>query len=419
MRQTTKKIVVVGLGYVGLPLALAFGEKFDTLGFDISKERIETLKRKKDINIEVSERDFNKSKLINFSSNEKDLLDRNIFIISVPTPIYSNKKLDIRNIVNATKTVTKYIKKNAYVIYESTVYPGFTEDVCLPILKQKGIKYNTDFYIGYSPERINPGDKKHTLKKIVKITSGSNKKSTIFIDKLYKEIIEAGTHRVSNIKIAEAAKVIENAQRDVNIAFVNELTKIFDKTNIDTGEVLKAANTKWNFLDFKPGFVGGHCIGVDPYYLNYLAEKNKIETKIILNGRNVNDSMADYTAKKIHKILKANNKNIKNTKILLLGYTFKENCNDYRNTMTKNIYKILKKKTNDIHISDPYLSKDIKINGLKFIETKKIKYLDYGLIAILVKHDYFKNLNINNLLNNNIIIYDFHDFLKIKKTYKF
>ena len=419
MRQTTKKIVVVGLGYVGLPLALAFGEKFDTLGFDISKERIETLKRKKDINIEVSERDFNKSKLINFSSNEKDLLDRNIFIISVPTPIYSNKKLDIRNIVNATKTVTKYIKKNAYVIYESTVYPGFTEDVCLPILKQKGIKYNTDFYIGYSPERINPGDKKHTLKKIVKITSGSNKKSTIFIDKLYKEIIEAGTHRVSNIKIAEAAKVIENAQRDVNIAFVNELTKIFDKTNIDTGEVLKAANTKWNFLDFKPGFVGGHCIGVDPYYLNYLAEKNKIETKIILNGRNVNDSMADYTAKKIHKILKANNKNIKNTKILLLGYTFKENCNDYRNTMTKNIYKILKKKTNDIHISDPYLSKDIKINGLKFIETKKIKYLDYGLIAILVKHDYFKNLKINNLLNNNIIIYDFHDFLKIKKTYKF
>ena len=419
MRQTTKKIVVVGLGYVGLPLALAFGEKFDTLGFDISKERIETLKRKKDINIEVSERDFNKSKLINFSSNEKDLLDRNIFIISVPTPIYSNKKLDIRNIVNATKTVTKYIKKNAYVIYESTVYPGFTEDVCLPILKQKGIKYNTDFYIGYSPERINPGDKKHTLKKIVKITSGSNKKATIFIDKLYKEIIEAGTHSVSNIKIAEAAKVIENAQRDINIAFVNELTKIFDKTNIDTGEVLKAANTKWNFLDFKPGFVGGHCIGVDPYYLNYLAEKNKIETKIILNGRNVNDSMADYTAKKIHKILKANNKNIKNTKILLLGYTFKENCNDYRNTMTKNIYKILKKKTNDIHISDPYLSKDIKINGLKFIETKKIKYLDYGLIAILVKHDYFKNLNINNLLNNNIIIYDFHDFLKIKKTYKF
>ena len=419
MRQTTKKIVVVGLGYVGLPLALAFGEKFDTLGFDISKERIETLKRKKDINIEVSERDFNKSKLINFSSNEKDLLDRNIFIISVPTPVYSNKKLDIRNIVNATKTVSKYIKKNAYVVYESTVYPGFTEDVCLPILKQKGIKYNTDFYIGYSPERINPGDKKHTLKKIVKITSGSNKKATIFIDKLYKEIIEAGTHSVSNIKIAEAAKVIENAQRDVNIAFVNELTKIFDKTNIDTGEVLKAANTKWNFLDFKPGFVGGHCIGVDPYYLNYLAEKNKIETKIILNGRNVNDNMADYTAKKIHKILKANNKNIKNTKILLLGYTFKENCNDYRNTMTKNIYKILKKKTNDIHISDPYLSKDIKINGLKFIETKKIKYLDYGLIAILVKHDYFKNLNINNLLNNNIIIYDFHDFLKIKKTYKF
>ena len=419
MRQTTKKIVVVGLGYVGLPLALAFGEKFDTLGFDISKERIETLKRKKDINIEVSERDFNKSKLINFSSNEKDLLDRNIFIISVPTPIYSNKKLDIRNIVNATKTVTKYIKKNAYVIYESTVYPGFTEDVCLPILKQKGIKYNTDFYIGYSPERINPGDKKHTLKKIVKITSGSNKKATIFIDKLYKEIIEAGTHRVSNIKIAEAAKVIENAQRDVNIAFVNELTKIFDKTNIDTGEVLKAANTKWNFLDFKPGFVGGHCIGVDPYYLNYLAEKNKIETKIILNGRNVNDSMADYTAKKIHKILKANNKNIKNTKILLLGYTFKENCNDYRNTMTESIYEILNKKTKDIHISDPYLSKDIKINGLKFIETKKIKYLDYGLIAILVKHDYFKKLNINNLLNNNIIIYDFHDFLKIKKTYKF
>ena len=419
MSQTKKKIVVVGLGYVGLPLALAFGEKFDTLGFDISNERIESLKRKKDINIEVSERDFNKSKLINFSSNEKDLLDRNIFIISVPTPVYSNKKLDIRNIVNATKTVSKYIKKNAYVVYESTVYPGFTEDVCLPILKQKGIKYNTDFYIGYSPERINPGDKKHTLKKIVKITSGSNKKSTIFIDKLYKEIIEAGTHRVSNIKIAEAAKVIENAQRDVNIAFVNELTKIFDKTNIDTGEVLKAANTKWNFLDFKPGFVGGHCIGVDPYYLNYLAEKNKIETKIILNGRNVNDSMADYTAKKIHKILKANNKNIKNTKILLLGYTFKENCNDYRNTMTKNIYKILKKKTNDIHISDPYLSKDIKINGLKFIETKKIKYLDYGLIAILVKHDYFKNLNINNLLNNNIIIYDFHDFLKIKKTYKF
>lgn len=418
MNEKKKKVCIIGLGYVGLPLALAFGEKYKTLGFDISKKRIEFLKKKIDYNLEHKKKDFLKSVFLKFSNNVDDINESNTYIITVPTPIFKNKKLDLRYIINATYLVSKNLKKGDFVIFESTVYPGFTEEICIPILNKSELKLNKDYFVGYSPERINPGDKIHTLKEITKITSGSNSFALKNIDRLYSSILNCKTYKAPNIKIAEAAKAIENAQRDVNIAFMNELTKIFNIADIDMGEVLKASKTKWNFLDFQPGFVGGHCIGVDPYYLNYLAEKNKYRTKIILNGRNVNNSMSSYLVKKTIFISKKNNLDFNKSSVLLLGYTFKENCPDFRNTMSTDIYFKLKKVFKYIDIYDPYISREI-IKNKNINVVNKYNLSKYELVIILVKHKEFKKIRNRKKDLNNTIIYDFHNFLKLEHSYKY
>ena len=411
MKKPNKKIAVIGLGYVGLPLALSFAEKYTTIGYDQSKERIKELDLGYDKNKEVNKSELKKS-TIKFSNLDNDLFNCNYFIICVPTPVFKNKKINLRNIINATRLVKKYINVGSTVIYESTVYPGCTEEVCLPILQKSGLKYNEDFYLGYSPERINPGDKEHNIKNITKIVSGSNNIALNKIEKLYSSIIKAKIFRANSIKIAEAAKAIENTQRDINIAFMNEITKIFDKAKIDTYEVLEAAKTKWNFLNFRPGFVGGHCISVDPFYLNHLAIKNKVKTKIILNGRNVNDSMSEYIFKKVNKLLKHSNK-----KILILGYTFKENCADYRNSMAESIFNKLYKKYKKIKISDPHINNNFPNNNFENFNNIKIEY--YDLILLLVKHKEFKKIDFSGYLDKNKILYDFHNFLMIKNSIKF
>ncbi len=338
------KIAIIGLGYVGLPLAIEFGKKYKTYGYDINQNRINSLKMGMDTTMEFKKDYILSSKKLVFVNKVKDLEECNIFIVTVPTPIFKNNSPDLRNIIDATKKVASVLKKNSIVIFESTVYPGLTDEVCVPILEKiSNLKSNKDFYYGYSPERINPGDKKHQLTSIKKIVSGSNNFSSKKIKKLYESIIKAGTHMAPSIKVAEAAKVIENIQRDINVAFANELFKIFEKLNLNTYDILRAANTKWNFLDFKPGLVGGHCIGVDPYYLLYKCKKIKFKSEIITAGRKVNDEMSFYYANIINKqiIKKFKQKKIK---ILVMGYTFKENCSDTRNTKVIDIIKYFQKK---------------------------------------------------------------------------
>ena len=340
----TKKIALIGLGYVGLPLAIEFGKKFKVVGFDISKERIDLLKKNEDPNLEISKKEFSDSAHLNFSHNIDDIKDCNIYIITVPTPIDKHKTPDLTALEKSSKTVGSVLKKGDIVIYESTVYPGATEEFCVPILeKQSGLKFNTDFYCGYSPERINPGDKKHKLIDIKKVTAGSTPEIALEVDELYNEIIVAGTHKAESIKVAEAAKVIENTQRDLNIALINELSIIFKKLNIDTEAVLKAAETKWNFNSFRPGLVGGHCIGVDPYYLTYKSKIAGYEPKIILAGRKLNDNMSTYVTKNILKILTKKKIKIKKAKILIMGLSFKENCSDLRNSKILDVCKLLLK----------------------------------------------------------------------------
>lgn len=336
------KIAIIGLGYVGLPLAVAFSKKFEVTGFDKNEERIISLKRNIDRTQEFSKKQIKESKL-NFTCDDKKLKDINIFIIAVPTPIYNNKIPDLRNLLAATKTVSRFLKKGDLVIFESTVYPGVTDDICIPILqKNSKLKLNHGFYCAYSPERINPGDKDKKLTNIVKVVSGSNIKTLNFVSSLYSKIIKAGIYKAESIKIAEAAKVIENTQRDLNIAFVNELTTIFSKMSISTYKVLKAASTKWNFLNFYPGLVGGHCIGVDPYYLTYKSIKLKYKPKVILSGRKTNDDMYKFLAKKILNFKIQSKKKI--FSLLILGYTFKEDCNDIRNSQIPKLIEYLKKK---------------------------------------------------------------------------
>ena len=361
------KIGIIGLGYVGLPLAVEFGRKYKTVGYDIDSERVKSLKRGHDYTLEVEDSDLQSTLINNFESSSvgfkpsNDLIELencDIYIITVPTPVDTNNKPDFEPLKSASNMVGKVLRRDNIVIYESTVHPGATEEICVPILeKQSGLEFNNDFSVGYSPERINPGDKEKTLTKILKITSGSNKKSSLIIDNLYKSIIEAGTYLAPSIKVAEAAKVIENAQRDINIAFVNELAKIFNLMSINTHEVLKAAGTKWNFLPFKPGLVGGHCIGVDPYYLAERALKIGYEPKIILSGRNLNDSMAYYVADQIDLMVKTLNSDLSKN-ILILGATFKENCPDFRNTKVVDIVNALKKMSYDVDIYDPWVDKN-------------------------------------------------------------
>mgnify|MGYP001474039622 CR=1 FL=1 len=403
-----KIIAIIGLGYVGLPLALAFSKKFKVVGFDKNVKRIEELKKGIDKNRE-NKINLNKLKKITFSNNLDDISNCNIFIITVPTPVFKNKKPDLRPLFLASKTVGKKLKKSDLVIYESTVYPGCTEDYCIPILqKYSKLELNKDFYCGYSPERINPGDKIHRLENIIKITSGSNKKASDLVNQLYKSIIKAGTFSAKDIITAEAAKIIENTQRDLNIAYMNELSIIFKKLNIETNEVLKAAYTKWNFLKFRPGLVGGHCINVDPYYLTHKAKMVGYSPKIILAGRKLNDSMSSFIVENIFKKMKQQKLKIANSKILILGVTFKENCSDTRNSQIAHIHKRLLKKKCNVSLYDPYISSN-ELFDQKYKMMKSLKKDKYEAIVVAVGHKLFKNMGIKKIRalssrNNSIII---------------
>ena len=389
-------IAVVGLGYVGLPLSIEFSKHFKTVGFDIDKKRINQLKDFNDINNEISLAEIKNKKKLTFSSNIEDIKKCNTFIITVPTPVDKKNKPDLKNIFKSCLIIGKILKKKDLIIFESTVYPGLTEEVCIPkIEKYSKLKINKDFYCGYSPERINPGDKKRTLSKIIKITSGSNLIASKIVDNLYKKIIKAGTFNVSSIKVAEASKVIENTQRDLNVAFVNELSMIFSKMNIDTEEVLDAANTKWNFQKFTPGLVGGHCIGVDPYYLTYKAKRLGLKPKIILSGRKVNNNMSKFITKKINNNIKLK-KNI-NSRILIMGITFKENCSDIRNTKVIDLYNQLSKTNNIVDVYDPTVNKiEVKkVYNLKLMNILKKNY--YDAIVISVAHNLFRNIGFKKI----------------------
>ncbi len=389
------KIAIIGLGYVGIPLAVEFGKLTKTIGFDIDKSRINELKSGYDRTLEMSNDDLLSSKKLEYTTNINDIKNCNIYIITVPTPINSKNQPDLTPLIKSSESVGKVLKKGDIVIYESTVYPGVTEDECVPILESvSSLRFNVDFYCGYSPERINPGDKEKTLTKILKITSGSTPEIADYVDNLYKSIITAGTYKAPSIKVAEAAKVIENTQRDVNIALINELALIFDTMNIPTNEVLKAAGTKWNFLNFKPGLVGGHCIGVDPYYLTYKAEKMGYKPNLILSSRIINNGMSAYIAKKTIRFLVDNDKNIKGSNILILGLTFKENCPDIRNTKVFDIIEELEDYGCLIDIYDPWvdsselnLSQKREIIPNPFESSKK-----YEAILVCVSHNEFINI---------------------------
>jgi UDP-N-acetyl-D-galactosamine dehydrogenase len=403
---THYKIAIIGLGYVGLPLAVAFGEKYQVVGFDIHSERIANLKKGTDTTLECTSQEIANAHQLVFTDDLTQIKDCTIFIITVPTPVTKDKKPDLNLLLTASKMVGGVIKKGDIIIYESTVYPGCTEEDCVPILEEfSSLKYNQDFYCGYSPERINPGDKVHTLTKIIKVTSGSTAEVATIVDNLYASIITAGTHKASSIKVAEASKSIENAQRDINISFVNELALIFDKMDIDTHEVLAAAATKWNFLPFKPGLVGGHCIGVDPYYLAHKASSLGYHPQVILSGRHVNDQMSSFVSEKIIKLLVKNNFKVQGAKVLLLGVTFKENCPDIRNSQTFEIYTALKNNDVNVFAFDPFANaKEVldihQINLVTSLDT-------YDAIVLTVAHDFFKSFNYASLKSSpNSVIYD-------------
>ncbi len=417
------KIAVIGLGYVGLPLARLFATEYPTVGFDISKERVMKLNGGHDDTLEVSDEllqsslvkenpFFTKQKGLFCSTDIKEIKKANIFIITVPTPVDKNNKPDLAPLIKATETVGKVLKKDDIVIYESTVYPGATEEECVPILEQiSGLKFNTDFYAGYSPERINPGDKEHTVEKILKVTSGSTPKTAKTIDKIYKSVITAGTYLAPTIKVAEAAKIIENSQRDINIAFVNELAKIFNLMNIDTHAVLKAANTKWNFLPFKPGLVGGHCIGVDPFYLAQKAQEYGYHPEIILAGRRLNDSMGKYIAEQVVKAMIKKNVSVNNAAVLILGITFKENCPDVRNTKIIDVISALEDFSIKVTTYDPWADpkKVQQEYGIKSIQ--KLPEKKFSAIVLAVAHHEFQSIDLDALREKESIIYDVKGFL--------
>ena len=411
------KIAIIGLGYVGLPLAVEFGKKYSVLGFDINQTRINELKGGYDRTQEMTSEELKSLQRLSFSNDSEHLKNSNIFIITVPTPIDKYKKPDLNPLLSASRTVGKFLKKidadcRPIVIYESTVYPGCTEEDCVPVLeKESGLIFNQDFFCGYSPERINPGDKVNTLTKIKKVTSGSTPEIADFVDDLYGSIIEAGTYKATSIKVAEASKAIENAQRDVNISFVNELALIFDKMGIDTSEVLEAAGTKWNFLKFKPGLVGGHCIGVDPYYLLHKSESLGYYPQVILSGRRVNDNMGIFVANKLIKLLIKKGHKVEGSKVLILGITFKENCPDIRNSRVIDVYQELKEFGVELDVYDPWASKhEVK-------EEYDITLLDnlmdkYDGILLAVSHNEFNLLNLENFKNNNGVIFDIKGVLE-------
>ena len=412
----TKKIALIGLGYVGLPLAAEFGKKREVIGFDINKNRIDQLKKKIDPTLEISKKEFTEATYLNFTSNPKDLKDCNIFIVAVPTPIDNHKRPDLTALEKSSETVGSVLKKGDIVIYESTVYPGATEEICVPILEKKsGLIFNKDFYCGYSPERINPGDKKHRLADIKKVTAGSTPEIAIEIDELYKEIIVAGTHKAESIKVAEAAKVIENTQRDLNIALINELALIFKKMDIDTEAVLKAAGTKWNFLPFRPGLVGGHCIGVDPYYLTHKANEVGYYPEVILAGRRLNDNMGSYVANEVSKLMTKKRIQIAEANILIMGLTFKENCPDHRNTRVVDLVKEFKSFSCNVDVYDPWVNKNQVAEEYKILSIDKPIKGKYDAIVLAVSHDEFKLLSENQIRSygkDNHVLYDIKYLLK-------
>ena len=411
------KITVIGLGYVGLPLARLFATKYAVIGFDVNQNRIAELRNCNDNTLEVSEELLKtviisnnpqkNKKGLHFTADFEEIKDSNIYIVTVPTPVDKNNKPDITPLYNASELVGKALKKDDIVIYESTVFPGATEEECVPVLEKfSGLKFNQDFFVGYSPERINPGDKEHTVEKILKITSGSTPEIAEKVDNLYQSVLLAGTHLAPSIKVAEAAKVIENTQRDVNIAFVNELSKIFNLMGIDTHEVLKAAGTKWNFLPFKPGLVGGHCTGVDPYYLAHKAIEFDYHPEIILAGRRMNDSMGNYVASETVKQMLKKDFKVKNSEILVLGFAFKENCTDFRNTKVTDIVKNLQEFGANVTVYDSWINteaakKEYNVKVENVLPNKK-----FEAIILAVPHQDFLNLNLKNLLLENGIIYD-------------
>ena len=420
MNLIDKKIAVIGLGYVGLPLAVEFAKKYSVIGFDIDKNRIKDLKSGKDKTNEVSQKKLlsvqeltNKNQKIGlYLSNElNDLKIYNFFIITVPTPINRSKAPNLTPLLKASKMIGKIIKKNDIVIYESTVYPGCTEEDCVPVLEaNSGLKLNKDFYCGYSPERINPGDNINTLTKIKKVTSGSNEDVAETIDAIYKTIIKAGTYKAPSIMVAEASKAIENAQRDLNISYVNELALIFDKIGIDTNDVIEAASTKWNFLKFKPGLVGGHCIGVDPYYLVHKSESLGYTPQVILSGRRVNDNMGMFIANKLIKTMIKRGMKLKGSKVLLLGITFKENCPDIRNTKVIDIYRELKEFGLEVDVYDPHACIQETKKELNISLCDKLE--KYEAIILAVSHNLFLKLDMKRLKKNtNAVIFDVKAFL--------
>jgi UDP-N-acetyl-D-galactosamine dehydrogenase len=402
-------IGIIGLGYVGLPLAIEFSKKYNTVGFDINDKRVEELNKFIDKTLEIKT-DILKDRIGNnlqFVNNVDHLKNCNYYILTVPTPVDNNNSPDFSPLISATKLVAEILKKNDVVIIESTVYPGATEEICVPALEAiSGLKFNKDFYMGYSPERINPGDKINTLTNIVKVTSGSTIKIANDIDNLYKSIIKAGTYKATSIKVAEAAKVIENSQRDINIAFVNELSKIFNLMGIDTNEVIDTACSKWNFLNFRPGLVGGHCIGVDPYYLAQKAKSLGYNPEIILSGRRLNDSMGKYIATQFIKLMILKNISIQSSNILILGFAFKENCPDYRNTKVIDIINELKTYNVNLTIVDPWVNKLGVENEYNINIHSKIPSKLYDAVLVAVSHKQYINININKYLLNNNVIYD-------------
>ncbi len=406
------KLAIIGLGYVGLPLAVEFGKKYSTIGFDINKQRVEELNNNFDHTQEVSSSDLINRKSLTFSSSIDKITSCNYFFITVPTPIDDYKTPDLHPLKAATSMIGDILKKGDVVVYESTVYPGCTEEFCVPILEKKsGLKYNKDFFCGYSPERIVPGDKVNTLTTIKKVTSGSNEKIAEEIDLIYKSIISAGTFKASSIKVAEASKAIENAQRDLNISFVNELALIFEKLGIDTQDVLDAAATKWNFKKYTPGLVGGHCISVDPYYLAYKAQSVGYHPDVILSGRRVNDNMSKFVADKFIKLLIEAEKKIKGSRVLILGITFKENCPDIRNTKVSDVYNELIEFGLNVDVYDPVADNKEVLNELGINLIEKIDNV-YDGILLSVSHNVFKEIDYNKLkINEKSIIYDLKGFL--------
>jgi len=413
----SKIIALIGLGYVGLPLAVEFGKKRKVIGFDINQSRVDELKRGVDLTLETTEQELADAVYLSYTTNIDDIKDCAIYIVTVPTPIDKHKRPDLTPLEKSSETVGIVLKKGDVVIYESTVYPGATEEVCVPILeKQSGLTFNKDFYCGYSPERINPGDKEHRVTTIKKITAGSTPEIATKVDELYQEIIVAGTHKASSIKVAEAAKVIENTQRDVNIALINELALIFNKLDIDTESVLEAAGTKWNFLPFRPGLVGGHCIGVDPYYLTHKAIEVGYNPEMILAGRRLNDNMGSYVADQVSKLMTKKRIHVVDANVLIMGLTFKENCPDLRNTRVVDLVQEFESFNCNVDVYDPWINKEEALNEYSIKPINEPVHGKYDAIILAVAHNEFKEMSVEQIRaygKDNHVLYDIKYLLKV------